>query len=121
MIELYLENESYDGYYRDRCVFSPEIDIEDTLHVLVDYRSGVSMSYSLHAYMPWEGYIVTFNGSKGRLEHVSRETVYISGDGTVPGQLLEEATQTRIYPHFKPGYAVPIWTGARGCHKARGS
>ena len=37
---LYLDCESYDGYFRDRCVFSPDIDIEDCMNVVVDYESG---------------------------------------------------------------------------------
>ncbi len=112
--EMYLQNEQYDGYYRDRCVFGAEIDIEDTLHVMVGYHSGVQMSYSLIAYSPWEGYIVSFTGSKGRLEHTCQETVYISGDGKVPGELIEDATRTRIIPHFQPGYNVEIWRGEGG-------
>ena len=114
LMSLYIANESYDGYFRDRCVFSDEIDIQDTIHAVVEYRNGASMSYSLHAFMPWEGYIVYFNGSQGRLEHVNRETVYISGDGSTPGQLIPEATRTRLIPHFRAGYDVEIWTGEGG-------
>ncbi len=113
--EMYLENESYDGYYRDRCVFSPEIDIEDTMNVLVNYSNGVKMSYSLNTFMPWEGYLVSFNGSRGRLEQVAQETVYISGDGTVPGELKREGTTIKVYPHFSPAYQVPLQR-ARGGH-----
>lgn len=112
--KLYLESEQYDGYFRDRCVFSDEIDIYDTMAVVVNYRSGATMSYSLHAFMPWEGYIVSFNGTRGRLEHVCQETVYFSGDGTVPGELKPEGTHTRIYPHFRPGYQVEIWRSQGG-------
>jgi hypothetical protein len=103
---MYLENERYDGYYRDRCVFSSEIDIEDTMDVAVIYRNGARMSYSLHAFMPWEGYVVTFNGSKGRLEHVCMESVYFSGDGTVPGELQPEGTKIKVFPHFQSGHEV---------------
>ncbi len=105
---LYLENEEYDGYFRDRCVFSDQIDIEDTMHVNVRYRSGALMSYSLHAFMPWEGYVVTFNGTQGRLEHVCQESVYISGDGSVPGELVSGGTRIKVFPHFQPGYEVEI-------------
>ena len=87
---LYLDNEQHDGYHRDQCVFSADTDIEDTLHAVISYRGGVQMSYSLHAYMPWEGLTIAFNGSKGRLEHTQQETVYLNGDGTVPGELLAE-------------------------------
>ena len=111
---LYLENEGYDGYYRDRCVFSDQIDIEDSMQVLVAYRSGARMSYSLNAFMPWEGYVVTFNGSKGRLEHKCEETVYVSGDGSVPGALKEEGTTIKVYPHFEPAYSLPIWEAEGG-------
>ncbi|GAB4517115.1 MAG: Gfo/Idh/MocA family oxidoreductase [Anaerolineae bacterium] len=112
--ELYLDNESYDGYHRDGCVFSETIDIEDTMHVVVNYRSGATMSYSLHAFMPWEGYIVSFNGTRGRLEHICQETVYFSGDGSVPGELLPQGTKIHIYPHFRSGYEVEVWQSKGG-------
>jgi predicted dehydrogenase len=111
---MYLENEQYDGYYRDKCVFSAEIDIEDTMAVTVTYRSGARMSYSLHAFMPWEGYVVAFNGSKGRLEHVCMETAYISGDDAVPGELQPEGTKIKVFPHFRSGYEVDVWQGEGG-------
>lgn len=65
---LYLEAEVYDGYYRDRCIFSPEIDIEDTMHVLARYTKGIQVSYTLTSYTPFEGWQMVVNGSKGRLE-----------------------------------------------------
>jgi predicted dehydrogenase len=111
---LYLDNEQYDGYLRDRCVFGADIDIEDTVDIVVNYRSGAMMSYSLHAFMPWEGYIVTFNGTKGRIEHVCQENVYISGDGSVPGELVPEGTRIKIFPHFQPGYEVEVWQSKGG-------
>jgi predicted dehydrogenase len=112
--QLYLNNEKYDGYFRDRCVFSSEIDIEDTMNLVVNYQSGAIMSYSLNCFMPWEGYIVCFNGSKGRLEHKCMETVYISGDGTVPGALHSDGTTIRIYPLASPAYEVELWQAIGG-------
>jgi predicted dehydrogenase len=114
MKELYLDCEQYDGYYRDRCVFSPDIDIEDCMNVVVDYASGVKMSYSLNSFMPWEGYQICFNGTKGRLEHKCEETVYINADGSVPGALKKEGTWIRVFPHRKPAYSVDLWTGEGG-------
>lgn len=111
---MYLANESYDGYLRDRCVFSEKIDIEDSMNLVVDYDNGVMMSYSLNAYLPWEGYEVAFNGSKGRLEHKCMESVYISGDGSIPGALQSDGTYIRVYPHFQPGYTIDIWESAGG-------
>ncbi len=114
LAEMYLENEQFDGYYRDRCVFSPTIDIEDTMNLVVDYENGVKMSYSLNTFMPWEGYIVSFNGTRGRLEHKCQETVYVSGDGSVPGALEAEGTTIHVYPHFSPAYEIPVWTAEGG-------
>lgn len=111
---LYLETEQFDGYRRDQCVFSPDMDIEDTMNVAVNYRSGATMSYSLNAFMPWEGYIVSFNGSKGRLEHICKEQVYVNGDGSIPGELIPEGTQTRVLPHFQAGYEVEVWQSEGG-------
>jgi len=114
MKELYLDCEQYDGYYRDKCVFSADIDIEDCMNVVVDYVSGVKMSYSLNSFMPWEGYQICFNGTKGRLEHKCEETVYINADGSVPGALKKEGTWIRVFPHRKPAYSVDLWTGEGG-------
>jgi len=111
---MYLENERYDGYYRDRCVFSADMDIEDSVVVSLRYKNGVHLSYSLNAFMPWEGYVVTFNGTKGRLEHKCEEQVYVSGDGSIPGALKKEGTWIKIYPLFQPAYEVPIWEAEGG-------
>jgi predicted dehydrogenase len=112
---LYLDNEVYDGYFRDRCVFSELIDIEDTMALVVGYANGAKMSYSLNAFAPWEGYTVAINGTKGRIEHKTVETSYINADGTVPGQTLERGTYIHVIPHFGPSYDVDVWT-SRGGH-----
>lgn len=114
MRELYLDQEHHDGYQRDRCVFSDQIDIEDTMNLNVRYRNGVLMSYSLNAFSPWEGYVITFNGTEGRLEHRTTETTYISGDGRVPGETVADASYIRVYPAFETMYEVPLRTGAGG-------
>jgi predicted dehydrogenase len=113
--ELYLDQEKYDGYFRDRCVFRPEIDIEDTMHVNVKYDTGALLSYSLNAFNAWEGYRIAFNGTKGRLEHSAQEKISVSGDGSVPGALKPEGTYTKIYPLRAPAYAVELWRG-EGSH-----
>ena len=66
--ELYLDCEDVDGYLRDRCVFSEQIDIEDSVAVNVRYSKGTVMSYSLTAHSPYEGLHLVLNGTKGRLE-----------------------------------------------------
>jgi len=68
LMKLYAECEDVDGYYRDGCVYREDIDTYDTMTAAVKYSNGVSMSYSLNASMPIEGYRLAFNGTKGRLE-----------------------------------------------------
>jgi predicted dehydrogenase len=65
---FYRAAEKKDGYFRDRCVFSPEIDIYDTMSVQVKYRNGAQFSYSLTAYAPNEGWKLSLTGTEGRLE-----------------------------------------------------
>ena len=67
-MKLYADCEDADGYYRDGCVFREDIDIYDTMTALVKYSNDVTMTYSLNAFMPFEGYRVAFNGERGRLE-----------------------------------------------------
>lgn len=112
--DLYYDQESYDGYFRDRCIFSDQIDIEDSMNLAVEYRSGVRMSYVLTAFSPWEGYHVVFNGTKGRLEHLSRESSYVNGDGSVPGEMIASGTTINVMPHFTSGYFVPVNEGVGG-------
>ena len=66
--ELYLDCEDVDGYYRDRCVFADEINIEDSVSVNVRYSGGAVMSYSLTAHSPYEGLNLVLNGTDGRIE-----------------------------------------------------
>src|SRR6185436_9952460 len=68
LVDLYANCESADGYLRDGCVFREDIDIFDTMNAVVRYSNGVTMSYSVNAFMPIEGYRVAFNGTHGRLE-----------------------------------------------------
>ncbi|MGH7495137.1 MAG: Gfo/Idh/MocA family protein [bacterium] len=111
---LYLDNERHDGYYRDRCVFRPEIDIEDTMNVIVKYDNNVTMSYSLNAFNSWEGYYIVFNGTKGRLEHRIEEQIYVSGTNTEQGGIKDGGIQTRIIPLRGPAYEAEPWQGTGG-------
>lgn len=114
--EMYLDQEKYDGYFRDRCVFRPDIDIEDTMNVIVKYNTGVTLSYSLNAFNAWEGYHIAFNGTKGRLEHGIQEKVTVFGDGSTPGAVKPEGTFIRIYPMRAPAYEVSLWPSGEGGH-----
>lgn len=113
--KLYLENEKYDGYFRDKCIFRQDIDIEDTMNLLVKYDTGVTMAYSLNAFNAWEGWVVAFNGTKGRLEAKCEEAVSLFGDGSVPSAVKPEGTWIKIYPIRQPAYQVEIWKG-EGAH-----
>jgi predicted dehydrogenase len=66
--EFYVSGEPFDGYVRDKCVFSEDIDIYDTMSLSVKYSRGALLSYSLNAYSPYEGWKVTLVGTQGRLE-----------------------------------------------------
>ena len=112
--ELYLDNEKYDGYFRDRCIFRPDIDIEDTMNVIVKYDNDITMSYSLNAFNAWEGYYIVFNGTKGRVEHQIQENIYVSGTDTEQGGLKEGGTTTKIIPIRGEAYQANVWSGEGG-------
>ncbi|OJJ50743.1 hypothetical protein ASPZODRAFT_86328 [Penicilliopsis zonata CBS 506.65] len=113
---MYLDAEAEDGYHRDQSVFGDGISIEDTMNVLVRYRSGAVMTYSLTAYSPWEGFRVVFNGSKGRLEVEVVEKSYVNsgGDQALEGALTSHSILLR--PLFGPPQEieVPEATGGHG-------
>jgi predicted dehydrogenase len=113
---LYLDNEKYDGYFRDRCVWSDEIDIEDTMNVLVRYDNHVTLAYSLNAFNAWEGYIATINGTKGRLEHTTVENTYAGKSTTATSAPVKPSgVKNVIVPIRGAAYEVETWTG-EGSH-----
>lgn len=67
-MKTYVDNEKYDGYLRDGCVFKNDINIYDKMAASIKYKNGVQVSYSLTTYSPYEGYRIAFNGSKGRID-----------------------------------------------------
>ncbi|MBO9622654.1 MAG: Gfo/Idh/MocA family oxidoreductase [Sphingomonas sp.] len=109
---LYLDNEKYDGYFRDQCVWRPEISIEDTMNVIVSYAGGATLSYSLNAFNAWEGYHVAFNGTKGRLEHSVIEQGGVAG---ASNERDEDRIKTRIIPMRGEAQEITPDTGA-GSH-----
>lgn len=112
--KLYLDNEHHDNYYRDKCVFRPDISIEDTMNVIVKYNTNVTLSYSLNAFNSWEGYYIIFNGTKGRLEHKIEEGIYVAGDGNEQGGIKDGGAFIKIFPLRGPSYDVEIWEGTGG-------
>ena len=68
LVDLYVKNEHHDGYIRDGCVWSNEIDIWDKMSAQIKYANGVIANYSLTTYSPYEGWQIAFNGMNGRLE-----------------------------------------------------
>ncbi len=68
LMRLYADNEKFDGYLRDGCVWKEDINIFDKMGASIKYANGVQVSYSLVTYAPYEGYRIAFNGTEGRLE-----------------------------------------------------
>ncbi|MBE5782350.1 MAG: Gfo/Idh/MocA family oxidoreductase, partial [Clostridiales bacterium] len=60
----YQNNEHLDGYHKDACVYRDEVNIYDTMAVLVEYRGGALLSYSLNSTAAYEGWKMIINGSK---------------------------------------------------------
>ncbi len=112
---LYLDAEKDDGYIRDQSVFGDGISIEDTMGVLVRYKSNAIMTYSLNAYMPYEGYHVVLNGSKGRIELDAVESSYVNAGGSKEGEGALRSKRIFVYPQFGKSYEVEVET-AKGGH-----
>ncbi|MBM0065567.1 Gfo/Idh/MocA family protein [Alkalicoccobacillus gibsonii] len=80
--------EAYTNYRPDACIFDHEIEIEDTYTASVRYDKGALLSYSINFSLPYEGYRLAINGTKGRLE----TTEFHSPDRTpfpIPEQTID--------------------------------
>ena len=124
---LYLDAEGHDGYHRDRDVFGAGITIEDNLALVVDYTSGATLSYSLNAHAPWEGYRVAVNGTEGRaeLEVVERGAVLVdeglhpvldpsATDAGGADSLRPQGERLLVQRHWEEAVEVPIDGGDGG-------
>ncbi len=112
LTHLYTEAESHDGYFRDRCVFSPDIDIEDSMHAQIEYQGDIVVNYGLTAYNPCEGYRVVFDGTRGRIEHTNSERPYVQPDGRLVRPPLPETDRIVVQPHFSRPYDLVLPRGS---------
>lgn len=111
---LYLHAEKEDGYLRDQSVFGDGISIEDTMGVMVRYKNKAILTYSLNAYLPWEGYRVAFNGTKGRIQVDIGEKSYINAGGDAADEGAVSTRRITVYPMFGERYNVEVETLAGG-------
>jgi predicted dehydrogenase len=124
---LYLDAEGHDGYVRDRDVFGEGITIEDNLALVVDYANGATLSYSLNAHAPWEGYRVAINGTLGRVElDVVERGAVLESEGLTPvldPSAVDAGTSVTLRPeserlllqrHWEEPIEIPIVGGDGG-------
>lgn len=112
---LYAEAEGFDGYWRDACVFSPEIDIEDRMNAMIEYENGVVANYALTAFNPCEGYRVVFDGTRGRAELRNVERRAVNADGSLVVPAAEEEDVIVVQPQFGRQYVLKL-PAAKGLH-----
>jgi predicted dehydrogenase len=126
-VELYVNNEDHDGYIKDGCVWSNEIDIYDKMSAQIRYANGVIANYSLTTYSPYEGWQIAFNGMNGRLEtwedipylqktpedQAKRHAIEMSNaDDAIAGEVRE----IMVMDNFAKNYEVYTTPKIRGGH-----
>ena len=81
----------------------------------LDRHETAMMTYSLNAYLPWEGYRAAFNGTKGRIEVEVRESAYVNAgdDASIEGAVKSKSIT--VFPMFGRPYVVPV-EEAKGGH-----
>ncbi|WP_127579593.1 Gfo/Idh/MocA family protein [Paenibacillus koleovorans] len=110
---MYLDAEKEDGYQRDQSVFGDGISIEDTLGVMVEYENKAILTYSLNAYTPWEGLVVSINGTKGRME-VKLIVKHLNNPDGTHAQELSMEESIHVFPMFGESYEVTYEQGEGG-------
>ena len=86
----------------------PDINIEDTMNVIVKYKTGATLSYSLNAFNAWEGYTIAFNGTKGRIEHQIVEGGAVSAGATNYQGTGGDRERTRVIPLRGPAQDLEV-------------
>ncbi len=127
LVDLYVKNEQHDGYIRDGCVWSNDIDIYDKMSAQIIYANGVTVNYSLTTYSPYEGWQIAFNGMNGRIEtwedipyllkmpddQSKRHAVEMSNaDDAIPGEVRE----ILVMDNFQKNYEIFTTPRIKGGH-----
>ncbi|CAM5427454.1 Putative oxidoreductase YteT [Streptomyces afghaniensis] len=112
--EMYLNAEKEDGYQRDQSVFGDGISTEDTLGLIAKFKNKAILTYSLHAYAPWEGFNVAFNGTKGRIEMKVIEKSYVNSGGNKEEEGALSSMSITVHPMLGKPYEVEINEGEGG-------
>ncbi|SFD82022.1 Oxidoreductase family, NAD-binding Rossmann fold [Paenibacillus catalpae] len=111
---MYYDAEKEDGYRRDQSVFGDGISIEDTMSVMVRYKNKALLTYSLNAYLPWEGYRIAFNGTKGRIEMTVIEQSYVNSGGDKALEGAVKGVSIIVFPMFGEAYKAEFEEGEGG-------
>jgi predicted dehydrogenase len=116
MKALYRDAEQESGYIRDRNVFRDGINIEDSMSLLIRYRAGTMVNYSLNAYCPDEGFRASISGDAGRIEYVEKHASHIiTGDREIHAE-GEHTMRLRVQKHFAAAEEmdIPVAAGSHG-------
>ncbi len=116
-MDLYVNNEKYDGYIRDNCLFRKEINIYDKMSAQVKYKNKVTLNYSLTTYSPFEGWRAAFNGTEGRIE-AALDIPYHGKESLSQEELhdLEMNQGGGEIVDSKPIIVHPLWKGHETVH-----
>ncbi|MFA9457925.1 Gfo/Idh/MocA family protein [Halalkalibacter sp. AB-rgal2] len=104
------ENQTYPytNYRPDRCIFDGDIDIEDTYSATIKYSEGALLSYSVNFSLPYEGYRLAINGTKGRIEtmeyHAPKRTPFPTPVQTIDYFPLFGSKETIHVVHREGGH-----------------
>jgi len=113
---LYYDAESETGYIRDRNVFREGINIEDTMSLMIRYRTGNVVNYSLNAYCPDEGFRASICGDAGRIDYVEKHGSHLlTGERDIHFDEGEHLMRLRLQKHFGKPVEMTI-PKAIGCH-----
>lgn len=93
-MKLYVDNEKYDGYIRDNCLWRNAINIYDKMSAQIKYANNVVVNYSLTTYSPYEGWSIAFNGMDGRID--SWEGIPWRNNGRVSQSQLHSQEMTQM-------------------------
>ena len=82
--------------------------------LLVKYKNKAMMTYSLNTFLPWEGYNIAFNGTKGRMEVKIVEMSYVNSRGDVSLEGALQESSIIVFPMFDAPYKVELEQGEGG-------